>query len=159
MAEKELEVIYQRIDLDYELKALEPYIPEKIMNDHYNGNHQGYENNLNLILTKLEKDKREYLKNNYSELKKLLRNLNQLTSELALAPQVKEAIRFHAGGLINHNYFFWHLAKNKVNTSKAFLEALRDSGFDSLDPQSDLKDQLIKQALNPTINGTVYGSY
>ncbi|CAJ0830400.1 1852_t:CDS:2 [Entrophospora sp. SA101] len=152
MAEKELEIIYQRIDLDYELKALEPYIPEKIMNDHYHGNHQGYENNLNLILAKLEKEKREYLKNNYSELKKLLQNLNQLTSELALAPEIKEAIRFHAGGLINHNYFFWHLAKNKINTSKAFLEALRDSGFDSLDPQSDLKDQLIKQALDPTIN-------
>ena len=159
MVEQESEIIYQRIDLDYELKDLEPHIPEKIMNDHYNGNHQGYENGLNSTLAKLVKDQREYIKNNCPELKNLLRNLNQLARELALSPQIKEAIRFQAGGLINHNYFFWHLAKNKINTSKIFLEALRDSGFDSLDPQSDLKDKLVQQALDPTIDGIVYGSY
>ncbi|RHZ35762.1 superoxide dismutase [endosymbiont GvMRE of Glomus versiforme] len=149
------ETIYQRVNLDYELKDLEPHIPEVIMNDHYNGNHKGYETNLNLILAKLEKDKKEYIKNNYPDLRSLLQNLDKLS----LIPQIKEAIRFQAGGLINHNYFFWHLAKDKTNTSRDFLEALRDSGFDSLDPQSDLKEQLIKQALDPTINGIVYGSY
>src|SRR4051794_37010237 len=106
MEKKEPENIYQKIDLDYEFKSLEPHIPEKIMSDHYNGNHQGYENGLNLVLNKLEKDQREHIKDKYPELKNLLQNLNQLAHELALSPQIKEAIRFQAGGLINHNYFF-----------------------------------------------------
>ena len=96
MVEQESEIIYQRIDLDYELKDLEPYIPEKIMNDHYNGNHRGYENGLNSTLAKLDKYQREYIKNSCLELKNLLRNLNQLARELALSPQLPTASRFGA---------------------------------------------------------------
>ena len=61
---KNEEIFYQRVDLDYSLNALEPYISEEIMNDHYNGNHKAYEENLNLILANLEENTKTSIKKN-----------------------------------------------------------------------------------------------
>ena len=78
--QKKPEIIYQRIDLAeyYSLNALEPHISREIMSDHYNGNHKLYENNLNLVLSRLEEGERENIKKNYLDLEKLLQNLKKL---------------------------------------------------------------------------------
>ena len=156
-SQKKTTVSYSRISLDYSLKALEPYLSREIMNDHYNGNHQAYQTNLNLTLARLKKKQKEYLRENCFSLKELLQNLTK--EEFELSSEMQTSINFQAGGLLNHNYFFWHLGKNQNRVSKNFLEALRNDGFNRLDPLSDLKSQLIEQALIPSVAGQVCGSY
>lgn len=161
--QKKPEIIYQRISLVefYPLHALEPYISKEIMDDHYNGNHKLYEKNLNLVLSQLEKKEQEDLKKNYPNLEKLLLDLEKLP----FSPLVKAKIRFHGGGLINHNLFFSHLASQIVSAeekgrqervSEDFLKALKNDGFDGLD---DLKEKLIAEALNNFIGNIHCGSY
>lgn len=161
--QKKPEIIYQRIDLAeyYSLNALEPYISREVMNDHYNGNHKLYEDNLNLVLSQLEESERENIKNNYPDLGKLLQNLEKLP----FSPSVRAEIRFHGGGLINHNLFFSHLASQIVfdeekekqkQVSEDFLKALHSDGFDGLD---GLKAKLIDEALNNFISDIRCGSY
>lgn len=161
--QKKPEIIYQRIDLAeyYSLNALEPHISREIMSDHYNGNHKLYENNLNLVLSRLEEGERENIKKNYLDLEKLLQNLKKLP----FPPSVRAEIRFYGGGLINHNLFFSHLAsqiifdeeKEKQKwVSEDFLKALHNDGFDGLD---DLKGKLIDEALNNFVSDLRCGSY
>ncbi|CAI2200442.1 13144_t:CDS:1 [Funneliformis geosporum] len=156
-------IFYQRIELAefYPLRALEPYISREIMNDHYHGNHKLYEKNLNLVLSQLEENQQENIKKNYPDLEKLLQNLEKLP----FSPAVRTEIRFHGGGLINHNLFFSHLAPQIVSVaeknqqelvSEDFLKALHKDGFDGLD---DLKIKLIKEALNNAVDNLRNGSY
>lgn len=161
--QKEPEIIYQRINLDeyYPLHALEPHISQEIMDDHYNGNHKLYEKNLNLVLSQLEKREQENIKKNYPNLEKLLQDLEKLS----FSPLVKAEIRFHGGGLVNHNLFFSHLASQIISieekgrqerVSEDFLKTLKNDGFDGLD---DLKERLIKKSLNNFIGDIRCGSY
>jgi len=94
------EYFYSRIQLSYNLNELEPYISQEIMSNHYHGNHRKYEEGLNNILK--NNDLGEKLKTQFPDLRDLLRNL----SSLEIPFQLKEKIRFQAGGLINHNLFF-----------------------------------------------------
>jgi len=147
------EIFYQRINLVkefYPLNALEPHISKEIMDDHYNGNHKLYEENLNLVLSQLAENQKKELRENYANLEKLLQNLENLP----FSPSVKAKIRFYGGGLINHNLFFSHLASQIVSAeekleqeqvSEEFLKALWNDGFEGLD---GLKTQLIDEALN-----------
>src|ERR1043165_1233776 len=91
---KNEEIFYQRVDLDYSLNALEPYISEEIMNDHYNGNHKAYEKNLNLILSNLEKNTKASIKENFPQLTQLLQNIENC-KKLPISPQIKAGIRFY----------------------------------------------------------------
>lgn len=161
--QKQPEIIYRRINLVefYPLHALEPYISREIMDDHYNGNHKLYEKNLNLVLSQLKASEQENIRKNYPDLEKLLQNLERLP----FSPSVRAEIRFHGGGLINHNLFFSHLASQIVSVeekgkqelvSEDFLKVLRDDGFDGLD---DLKTKLIDEALNNFIGDIRCGSY
>jgi superoxide dismutase len=161
--QKQSEIIYRRINLIeyYSLHALEPYISREIMDDHYNGNHKLYEKNLNLVLSQLAVSEQANIKKNYPNLEKLLQNLEKLP----FSPLVRAEIRFHGGGLINHNLFFSHLASQIVSSeekdkqelvSEDFLKALREDDFDGLD---DLKTKLINEALNNFIGNIRCGSY
>lgn len=159
---KNEEFFYYRIDLDYSLNALEPYISKEIMDDHYNGNHKAYEKNLNLILTNLEGNIKEIIKKNFSHLSELLKNIEKLP----VSPQTKAGIRYYGGGLINHNLFFNHLASQNISSmerefnervEKVFLQALHNNGFAGLD---GLKKELISAAESNLIDSTDYeGSY
>src|SRR4051794_26204175 len=150
--QKQPEIIYRRVNLVefYPLNALEPYISREIMDDHYNGNHKLYEKNLNLALSQLKASEQESIKENYPDLEKLLQNLEKFP----FPSPIRAEIRFHGGGLINHNLFFSHLASQIVSAeekekqelvSEDFLKVLRDDGFEGLD---DLKTKLIDEALN-----------
>lgn len=162
--QKQPEVIYRRINLVefYPLNALEPYISREIMDDHYNGNHKLYEENLNLVFSQLEENKKKDIKEKYPDLEKLLQNLGSLS----FPPLVKAKIRFYGGGLINHNLFFAHLASQIVSAeekmkqeqvSEDFLKALRNDGFEGLD---ELKNKLVNESLNNLVDNIRYeGSY
>lgn len=159
MAKETNNKIFKRVKLPYELNSLGSYISREIMDDHYNGNHKLYEDNLN----KIWQDLQEILGKQASEgvnvqittdLIVVLQNLQKLP----IPDQMKEKIRFNAGGLINHNLFFLHLSLNKNSVSEKFLIALWQSGFDKSAPLEDLKSKLIQQSLDPTIDGVVYGS-
>lgn len=155
------EFFYYRTELDYSLNALEPHISEEIMNDHYNGNHKSYEENLNLFLSNLEKNTKESIKKNFSILSQLLKNIEKLP----VSPLVKAGIRFYGGGLINHNLFFSHLAPQNISPTereaneqvgKKFLLELQNSGFAGLD---GLKKELINAAKSNLIGDRYGGSY
>jgi len=155
------EVFYQRTELDYSLNALEPYLSEEIMNDHYNGNHKAYEENLNLILASLEENTKASIKKNFPFLNQFLQNIEKLP----VSSRVKAGIRFYGGGLINHNLFFNHLAPQNIPQSekevnervgKSFLQELQNSGFGGLD---GLKKELISTAASNLIGDTFCGSY
>src|SRR4051812_23608192 len=94
---------YQRIKLPYELNDLEPIINFRTMYYHYSVLHKNYEIKLNDALRGSE------LQENFPTLKGLMENLEKLPIEL------RDDIRFFGGGLINHNFFFTHLAKFKLD--------------------------------------------
>lgn len=96
---------YKRINLSefYELNELEPIIYFKTMYYHYEILHKNYETKLNETLRGTEIEKR------FPSLKELMENLDKLPVEL------KDDVRFFGGGLINHNFFFAHLAKFEDN--------------------------------------------
>src|SRR6185437_13600444 len=93
---------YQRIKLPYDLNELKPIIYFKTMYYHYSVLHKNYEVKLNETLqgTGLEKQ--------FPTLEELMENLEQLPEK------IKDDVRFFGGGLINHNFFFAHLAKFKT---------------------------------------------
>ena len=143
---------------------MEPYISEEIMNDHYNGNHKAYEENLNLILANLEENTKTSIKKNFPHLPQLLKNIENY-EKLPVSPQVKAGIRFYGGGLTNHNFFFNHLAPQNIpsieretneRVEKNFLQALHSSGFIGLD---GLKKELINAAKSNLIGDRYGGSY
>lgn len=83
-------VPYSLPELPYDYDALEPVISAEIMELHHKKHHQGYVNNLNEALKKLDKSK----------------DLQDLTGLIALEP----ALRFNGGGHINHSLFWEMLA-------------------------------------------------
>ncbi len=85
---------YTLPQLPYELDALEPVISKEIMNLHYNKHHQGYVNNLNAALEKLEEAEKK----------------EDVATQVALL----QAVKFNGGGHVNHSIFWTNLApKNK----------------------------------------------
>src|SRR4051812_37894502 len=110
--------MFKRIQLPYALNSLEPYISRDTMDNHYNILHRAYEENLNKVWESIGDSKQKY-----SDLKEILRNLEQLP------PEVREEIRYQGGGLINHNFFFSLLALKKNQVSPQFLkDVYRDFG-------------------------------
>lgn len=142
---------YQRIKLPYELNELEPILSYNTMNWHYSFLHHNYEIKLNEVLQGVEVEK------DYLRLENLLTNLNRLPAEL------KEEVRFFGGGLLNHNFFFRHLARPnspltepKINEEllaliERFLQKKNLLGntlsLQDLSPFEKLKKELVKSAL------------
>src|SRR4051794_3872702 len=143
---------YQRIEeLPYKLNELEPILSYNTMNWHYNFLHLNYEIKLDEVLRGIEVEK------DYPRLENLLTNLNRLPAEL------KEEVRFFGGGLLNHNFFFQHLARPnspltqpKVNEellslTEQFLQKKNLLGntlsLQDFSPFEKLKRELVKSAL------------
>src|SRR5439155_14450907 len=131
---------YKRINLPYELNELEPIIYFKTMYYHYEILHKNYETKLNETLRGTEIEKQ------FASLEELMENLDKLPAKL------KDDVRFFGGGIINHNFFFTHLAKFEANqkTSKnrrkddfPLLNLIQEK-FTSLEK---LKKELEKNAL------------
>lgn len=91
---------YKKIILSYQTNALEPYISEIIMSDHYNFNHTAYQNKLNEVIKNLPQVEK------YPTVEDLLKNLTKLTKEIR-----QKVINF-GGGLYNHDLFFSLLKKD-----------------------------------------------
>ncbi|WP_246481886.1 superoxide dismutase [Chlamydiifrater volucris] len=104
-------------ELPYEYEDLEPVISAEIMQLHHLKHHQGYVNNLNDALKKMD----------------ISFSSQEVTSLISLAP----ALRFNGGGHINHSLFWEMLSPEKANggvpPQKALLRALeaRWGNFDN----------------------------
>jgi len=77
-------------DLPYAYNGLEPVISEEIMRLHHSKHHQTYVNSLNALEEKLEQ----------------ARSVNDTLAQVSMQP----AIKFNAGGHINHSIFWTNLA-------------------------------------------------
>lgn len=104
--------------LPYTYDALEPYIDEDTMRIHHTKHHQTYIDKLNAALE------------NQSELQgkapvDLLKNLD------AVPEAVRTAVRNHAGGHMNHS-FFWPMLKKEVAFAGPAADAINSQfgGFD-----------------------------
>jgi Fe-Mn family superoxide dismutase len=82
-------------NLPYAYNDLEPYIDAQTMEIHHSKHHQAYVNNLNLALEK-------HPELSDQPLEDLIKNLS------ALPDDIRDAIRNHGGGHLNHS-FFWQV--------------------------------------------------
>lgn len=109
--------------LDYEYKALEPYIDAQTMEIHHSKHHQAYVTNLNkaVVGTKFENQ--------------------SLEDHLLGVSRRTDAIRNNAGGHYNHT-LFWEILTPKKNTQlSAELEAEIKNTFTSVDSLKKLLNQ------------------
>jgi len=93
--------MYTLQPLPYTYDALEPFIDAQTMEIHHGKHHQAYVNNLNKALEKYP----EWQSRSPEE---LVQDLN------ALPEDVTTAVRNNGGGVVNHNFFWQILAKDKV---------------------------------------------
>lgn len=93
---------YELPRLPYEYDALEPYIDAKTMEIHHTKHHQTYVDKLNAVLEKhpeIADQKLEDLMINWNSLK--------------MDEKDKMALRNHAGGHMNHSFFWTIMGKSK----------------------------------------------
>src|SRR5438105_502794 len=145
---------YQRIELKkfYELNDLENIISFKTMHYHYNILHKNYEVKLLETLRGRKIEEESEIEKQFPTLEELMRNLEQLPEE------VKNDVRFFGGGLINHNFFFAHLAKFEPNRKEHELEdkispLLLNLIQEKFTDLKELKKRLVKSALKIKGNG------
>ena len=100
---------YERIKLTHEqLSGLSPIVSFLTMYYHYVILHKNYEVKLLATLRGRETKEKSEIEKKFPSLIKLMESLEQLSEE------IRQNIRFFGGGLINHNFFFAHLTKFKV---------------------------------------------
>lgn len=81
--------------LNYAYDALEPYIDEETMRLHHTKHHQGYIDRLNAALEKFPEWQNK--------------SVEELIKNLTVVPEaIREAVRNHGGGHLNHS-FFWEI--------------------------------------------------
>lgn len=122
-------------ELNYEYKALEPFVDAKTMEIHHSKHHQGYINKLNAALESHE-DKKDL---SLSEL---------LLKKDSFDPQLKTAIQNHAGGHYNHCLFFDIMSPNPGQMSQELVDQI-NKDFGS-------KDQMVEEFFNSA--ASVFGS-
>lgn len=106
--------------LNYSYEALEPYIDAATMNIHHTKHHQGYINNLNVVLEVNPQIAEKPLE----ELLKGLESLNLNEAD-------KNKLKNNGGGHLNHSLFWQIMDPN--NTKDEKLTAEITSAFGSLD--------------------------
>jgi len=100
--------------LDYDYKALEPFIDSKTMRIHHSKHHKGYTNGLNKTLDLINQSIKA---NDYSKMQKLT-----------------ESLSFFQGGYVNHTIFWKNLKPNpnkKENIPTGSLNKILSSEFNS----------------------------
>jgi len=101
---------YTLITLPYAYDALEPFIDKETMALHHGKHHQTYVNKLNEAVA------------NHPDLQaktpeELVKNLN------AVPESIRNAVRNHGGGVINHN-FYWQIMKKDVPFGGPIADAI-----------------------------------
>lgn len=100
-------------DLEYDYKALEPYIDEETMHIHHDKHHVTYTTNFNKALA-------QHPELEYSSAEEILRDLDKLPEDIKLA------VKNHGGGHVHHS-FFWEIMGPKSsngNMSSELLETI-----------------------------------
>lgn len=123
---------YSLPKLEFDYKALEPHIDALTMEIHYSKHHQTYVDNLNKVLA-------QYPELANKPLPDLLKNLNRL--ELPEAD--KTALRNHAGGHLNHS-FFWQIMGPKKQIDSQLTREIENK-YHSL---GDFRDAFAAAALS-----------
>lgn len=109
-------------ELEYSYDALEPFIDKETMTIHHTKHHQAYVNNLNAAL-----EKRPDL---------MAKSAEELIADLDSVPSdIRNAVRNHGGGHVNHT-FFWSILKKNVAIDGEISTAI-DSSFGSYESFKD----------------------
>ena len=113
---------------------------------HYTILHKNYEVKLLETLRGKGNEEQSEIEKQFPTVEELLKNLDKLSEE------IKDDVRFFGGGLINHNFFFAHLAKFKPGRKEHELEEKIDPTLLNLIQEKfttleRLKRELVKSAL------------
>ena len=111
-------MVHKLNSLPYSYDALEPYIDEQTMRIHHTKHHQTYIDKLNAAL-----ERHEAFQNMQPE--GLLKDLNSVPET------IRTAVRNHAGGHVNHS-FFWPLLKKDVAFGGEVADAINGQFGDFL---------------------------
>jgi len=122
-------MVFELPELGYAYNSLEPFIDEATMRLHHDKHHAAYVKKLNEALEghKGLQDK---------SVEELIKNLNSVPEN------IRNAVRNHGGGHLNHS-FFWKLLKKNTKPSGEILDAIKKN-FGGLD---EFKEQFKKSAL------------
>lgn len=104
---------YELPKLPYEYNALEPYIDAKTMEIHLTKHHQAYVTNLNKVLEKYPQIADE-------KLDELMGKLDSLTMD----EKDRKMLRNHAGGHLNHS-FFWQIMGSKKDVEEKLVADIK----------------------------------
>ena len=117
-------------DLGYSYDALEPYIDEQTMKIHHTKHHQTYVDKLNAALKA-----NEYLEEKSVE--ELIKSLDEIPDS------IKNAVRNHGGGHLNHS-FWWLLLKKNIPLTPEIAKLLNENfgGYEKF------KEEFTKSALS-----------
>jgi Fe-Mn family superoxide dismutase len=121
--------------LPYKYNALEPYIDEQTMRIHHTRHHQAYTDKFNAAL-----EKHPRLFDQVPE--ELIANLSKIPEN------IREAVKNHGGGFINHSFFWECLTPKKQDISEELKKQI-ERDFESFD---NFKEQFTNAAL------TLFGS-
>ncbi len=111
--------------LNYAFDALEPNIDAKTMEIHYGKHHNGYTNNLNILISGTE--------NQNKDIEEILKSLDLNNSGL----------RNNAGGYFNHNLFWEIMSPNSGGEPKSEISDSINSSFGSFE---NFKNEFSKAA-------------
>ncbi len=103
--------MYELMELPYNYSALEPDIESEIVDIHYNKHHRGYVNKLNEALNRSNYDGK------YS-----LEEIPKHIDEFPLKD--RGDILYNAGGVLNHNLYWYSMNQNKSNPRSNLLNAI-----------------------------------
>lgn len=116
--------------LNYSDDALEPYIDARTVDIHYNKHHMGYLNRLNNALNSVGYDYK------YS--------LEELVNHIDEFPiKARGNILYNAGGVLNHNLYWYSISPNRNNKPVGLLKQAIDAKYGNYDK---FKEQFIKEA-------------
>ena len=103
--------MYELMELPYTYNALEPDIESEIVDIHYNKHHRGYVNKLNEALSRSNYDGR------YS--------LDEIPKHIEDFPlKDRGDILYNAGGVLNHNLYWYSMGPNKSQPKSNLLNAI-----------------------------------
>ena len=122
-------MVFKVPELGYDFNALEPFIDAMTMQIHHDKHHTAYVNKLNEALTNNPE-----LQNKPVE--ELIKNLNSVPEG------IRNAVRNHGGGHLNHS-MFWLMLKKDVRAEGKTVDAIRKD-FGSFE---QFKDAFKKAAL------------
>jgi Fe-Mn family superoxide dismutase len=126
--------------LNYKYESLEPFMDAKTVEIHYSKHHQTYCDKFNAALEK------------HHELFKL--TPEKIVSDLSMVPEdIKQAVRNHGGGFVNHNFFWCVLGEAGKHPISGHIKTEIEAAFGSFD---NFKKQFSEAALNRFGSGWVW---